>query len=99
MGLTENMLCLRDVVLRFMEINCRGYQQAKKKNEILEQLRMDHSLDISERLLRRLLTDLRKDGLTCSNNTIGLWYIDYKTEIDKEIDAILQGEREKRLTH
>lgn len=87
---------LKTQVLSFMESNCYGYRNAAIKDLILAFLRSNHNLNIGERSLRRVLSELRNEGHLSSHNSRGWHFIPLNTNDRSEINAVLGGLWEKK---
>ena len=98
-GTMKNMVKKRglvhDRILSIMSTECRGVSNARKKAWILARVHSS-GIKISERTLRRFLSDLRNDGHLSSHNSRGWHFIPLFTNDHREIDAVLEDQYEKK---
>ena len=82
-----------------METYCNGYKEAKTKDWILGVVNSNISPEkLSERVLRHILSELRREGHVASHNSNpkGYWFIPLHTTDPEEVEAVLRSLKEKR---
>jgi len=91
--MTQEKSIVYITVLKWMQDNCYGIDNIKKKDSIHAHLFHDHSIDISERLLRSILSKLRHEGHvgSLSSEPAGYWFIPLHTKDRREINAVLRS--------
>ena len=95
-GITKKRNMIHAKILSFMSEHCHGVTNAQKKDWILCKLSYKENIKISERTLRRFLSDLRNDGHLSSHNSRGWHFIPLFTNDHREIDAVLEDQYEKK---
>ena len=77
-------------VLGWFEKYCRGYKNARKKQDILPYV------DLEERYFRQIVHDLKKEGHIYSTSSRGYWWALLATNNHAEIVAMKESLKEEK---
>lgn len=80
----------KDKTMLWMSKYCLGFRNSRKKNDILQNLRM------SERKFRSIISELKHEGLVASTSQFGYWAIPQSTRDRDEIINILHNWHEMK---
>lgn len=95
---TQKKAELKQRLLLWMEEYCCGYRKALKKHEILSR----SGFQLSERLLRKLMSELKHERHIASHSSKGYWFIPLQVHgLDpssrrEEINAVIESWEEMK---
>lgn len=89
---TQKKEHIKDMVLTYLREHCMGFRNSKKRKEIIPYL----PINISDRLFRKVFSELKHSGEVASHSTLGYWATPYVCDDPEEIQAILLSWKEMK---
>jgi len=83
---------IKKLISDFMRNNCYGYALAIKRADILIEL----PVDISDRLFRRIISELKHEGNVASHSSRGYWFLPLQSNDPLEIEWMVKSWKEMR---